>query len=131
MLKSLLSSSGLSLRSLLLLLALTSIAGCTGNPLSLLTGGGPNVAANTQLGQQNTQTIGKTEQSSNEVTVKESDNVRVTQDKQDIKSEKIDAVVVNNTTDPKTFALLVALFVLWSYLLYMLPSPDQIWKKKR
>lgn len=131
MLKSLLSSSGLSLRLLLLLLALTSIAGCTGNPLSLLTGGGPNVAANTQLGQQNTQTIGKTEQSSNEVTVKESDNVRVTQDKQDIKSEKIDAVVVNNTTDPKTFALLVALFVLWSYLLYMLPSPDQIWKKKR
>ena len=131
MLKSLLSSFGLSLRSLLLLLALTSTAGCTGNPLSLLTGGGPNVAANTQLGQQNTQTIGKTEQSSNEVTVKESDNVRVTQDKQDIKSEKIDAVVVNNTTDPKTFALLVALFVLWSYLLYMLPSPDQIWKKKR
>lgn len=131
MLKSLLSSFGLSLRSLLLLLVLISIAGCTGNPLSLLTGGGPNVAANTQLGQQNTQTIGKTEQSSNEVTVKESDNVRVTQDKQDIKSEKIDAVVVNNTTDPKTFALLVALFVLWSYLLYMLPSPDQIWKKKR
>lgn len=131
MLKSFLSLSGLSLRLLLLLLALTSIAGCTGNPLSLLTGGGPNVAANTQLGQQNTQTIGKTEQSSNEVTVKESDNVRVTQDKQDIKSEKIDAVVVNNTTDPKTFALLVALFVLWSYLLYMLPSPDQIWKKKR
>lgn len=131
MLKSLLSLFGLSLRLLLLLLALTSIAGCTGNPLSLLTGGGPNVAANTQLGQQNTQTIGKTEQSSNEVTVKESDNVRVTQDKQDIKSEKIDAVVVNNTTDPKTFALLVALFVLWSYLLYMLPSPDQIWKKKR
>lgn len=131
MLKSLLSLFGLSLRLLLLLLALTSIAGCTGNPLSLLTGGGPNVAANTQLGQQNTQTIGKTEQSSNEVTVNESDNVRVTQDKQDIKSEKIDAVVVNNTTDPKTFALLVALFVLWSYLLYMLPSPDQIWKKKR
>lgn len=131
MLKSFLSLSGLSLRLLLLLLALTSIVGCTGNPLSLLTGGGPNVAANTQLGQQNTQTIGKTEQSSNEVTVKESDNVRVTQDKQDIKSEKIDAVVVNNTTDPKTFALLVALFVLWSYLLYMLPSPDQIWKKKR
>lgn len=131
MLKSLLSSSGLSLRSLLLLLALTSTAGCTGNPLSLLTGGGPNVAANTQLGQQNTQTIGKTDLTSNEVTVKDSDNVEVTQDKQEIKSEKIDTVVVNHTTDPKTFALLVALFVLWSYLLYMLPSPDQIWKKKR
>lgn len=131
MLKSLLSSFGLSLRSLLLPLALISIAGCSNPALSFLTGGGPNVAANTQLGQQNTQTIGKTEQNSNEVTVKESENVSVTQDKQDIKSEKIDTVVVNNTTDPKTFALLVALFVLWSYLLYMLPSPDQIWKKKR
>ena len=30
------------------------LAGC-GGPLSLLTGGGPNIAANTQLGKENTQ----------------------------------------------------------------------------
>jgi hypothetical protein len=34
------------------------MASCSGTPLSLLTGGGPNVAANTQIGKENTQTIG-------------------------------------------------------------------------
>ena len=33
---------------------------CGGGPLSLLTGGGPNVVANGQLGQTNTQTVGQT-----------------------------------------------------------------------
>lgn len=31
------------------------LAGCGGGPLSLLTGGGPNVAANVQAGKENTQ----------------------------------------------------------------------------
>ena len=50
--------SGLYSRLLLLLSALTLMASCSGTPLSLLTGGGPNVAANTQIGKENTQTIG-------------------------------------------------------------------------
>jgi hypothetical protein len=37
---------------------LVSLAGCNANPLSLLTGGGPNVAANTQVGRENNQTVG-------------------------------------------------------------------------
>ena len=45
--------------SLVLILLL---AGCGGGPLSLLTGGGPNVAANTQVGKENTQTIGNSTQ---------------------------------------------------------------------
>jgi len=36
------------------LIVLISLAGC-GGPLSLLTGGGPNVAANVQAGKENTQ----------------------------------------------------------------------------
>lgn len=42
------------------LLALT-LAGCGASPLSLLTGGGPNIAANTQIGKTNTQTLGQTQ----------------------------------------------------------------------
>lgn len=42
------------------LLALT-LAGCSGSPLSLLTGGGPNIAANVQAGKTNTQTLGTTQ----------------------------------------------------------------------
>jgi len=39
-------------------IALTSLlTGCLGSPLSLLTGGGPNVAANTQIGKENNQGI--------------------------------------------------------------------------
>lgn len=40
---------------ILLLVALLALSGCGGGPLSLLTGGGPNVAANVQAGKENTQ----------------------------------------------------------------------------
>ena len=39
-----------------LTIALT-VSGCSGGALSLLTGGGPNVAANTQVGKENNQGI--------------------------------------------------------------------------
>jgi predicted small lipoprotein YifL len=39
----------------LLLVALLALSGCGKGPLSLLTGGGPNVAANVQAGKENTQ----------------------------------------------------------------------------
>jgi hypothetical protein len=51
------SLSGLSSRLVLLLLVSMLMASCTGNPLSLLTGGGPNVAANTQIGKENNQGV--------------------------------------------------------------------------
>lgn len=38
-----------------LLIVLLGLTGCGGGPLSLLTGGGPNIAANTQAGKENTQ----------------------------------------------------------------------------
>ena len=52
---------GRSLRLVLWLsvwIGLVSLAGCGASPLSLLTGGGPNVAANTQVGKENTQNVG-------------------------------------------------------------------------
>ena len=36
------------------------LSSCGSSPLSLLTGGGPNVAANVQLGKTNNQTVGQT-----------------------------------------------------------------------
>jgi hypothetical protein len=47
----------LSLLSLLLLVFISTV-GCSKGPLSLLTGGGPNVAANVQVGKTNNQTVG-------------------------------------------------------------------------
>ena len=108
--KSLLSSSGLSLRLLLLLLALTSIAGCTGNPLSLLTGGGPNVAANTQLGQQNTQTIGSSETVKTDIKDVEGDVIQ-SNDRQSVKADSVETVVVNEYPVWLILAFVVAVFL--------------------
>ena len=110
MLKSLLSSFGLSLRSLLLLLALTSTAGCTGNPLSLLTGGGPNVAANTQLGQQNTQTIGSSETVKTDIKDVQGDVVQ-SNDRQSVKADRVETVVVNEYPVWLIIAFVIAVFL--------------------
>lgn len=64
--------SGLSLPTLLLLLVFTfGISSCSPKgALGLLTGGGTNVAANTQVGKTNTQTIGQTNLSTPTVSVR-------------------------------------------------------------
>lgn len=110
MLKSLLSSSGLSLRSLLLLLALISIAGCSNPALSFLTGGGPNVAANTQLGQQNTQTIGSSETVKTDIKDVEGDVIQ-SNDKQSVKADSVETVVVNEYPVWLILAFVVAVFL--------------------
>jgi len=51
------------------------LVGCGANPLSLLTGGGPNVAANTQVGKTNNQTIGVSSSNAPTVTVRPNSKV--------------------------------------------------------
>lgn len=109
--------SGLSLRTLLLLLVLTSIAGCSGSPLSLLTGGGPNVAANTQLGQENNQTLGVSNNTS--TTVKDVEGpVQVSNDKNEVKVDSGSVTVNKTEVDP----LLILLLILG----WVLPSPQEL-----
>ena len=45
---------------LIALIAILTVSGCTSGALSLLTGGGPNVAANTQIGKENNQGVNTT-----------------------------------------------------------------------
>lgn len=113
MYQSLKSLSGRSSLLLLLLLASMSIASCSkGTPLSLLTGGGPNVAANVQAGKTNNQTVGTTnimEQKTNSG---------------DVKSSKISAdgaqkIVVNEI--PPWIILLFGLLCG-----FVIPSPGEI-----
>lgn len=114
----------------LVVTTLMVIPSCGSLPFNLLTGGGPNVAANTQVGETNSQTVGTTEIAPVSVEGDTIKDVKVSKDKTTVKSEQVDKVQITNTTDPKTFALLLALFIAWSYLLWKLPSPDQIWKTK-
>lgn len=47
------------IRPVVVLALFLALSGCGANPLSVLTGGGPSVAANVQGGKTNTQTVGQ------------------------------------------------------------------------
>lgn len=99
-----------------------TLGSCSGlNPLSLLSGGGPNVAANVQAGQKNEQTAGV--RTSNEQTIVRPNARDITQtaDK-GVKAEVIDNVTVQNVP-PWVLVLLV--------LGWLLPSPGEIGRKVR
>jgi len=127
------------LRSLLLLplvfasLLLMTGCGSLGSVLPLLTGGGgPNVAANTQLGAENAQNVGVTTTIRPTLRVSKGNTGTVRQDVNEKKVEnQAGGSVTINEIDPLVFLTLIGAFLLWSYFLYRLPSPDQIWKKKK
>ena len=94
---------------LLLLLGLTSTVSCSKLP-SLLTGGGPNIAANTQIGKTNNQTIGQTN------TVAPSVSLRP--------NSRVDTVDQSNETNVVNEIqpwVLILLLLGW-----LLPTPQQI-----
>lgn len=125
MLQSLKSLFGQYLVLLLLLLVLTLTASCSKGPLSLLTGGGPNVAANTQLGKTNTQTVGTTKVTDQRISNSTAESIKQSTDTNEVKADKVDSVVVNNVNIPTW--MIIAL-VLWSLLLWELPAPRDIAK---
>ena len=87
------------------------LAGCLGNPLSLLSGGGPNVAANVQLGKENNQTGAQVGDTIKADTV----NNGVTP------TGSIESLTVMNQDIPVWVMLLLILG-------WVLPSPQEIWR---
>jgi hypothetical protein len=111
-------SFGPSLRLLLLLLALTSIASCSASPLGFLgMKSGTNVAANTQIGKTNSQTLGKTTNSEQTLSFDTADRVFQTTDTSKVKTERVENLTVNET--PMWVILLLILG-------WLLPSPNEI-----
>jgi hypothetical protein len=111
-------SLGLSLRLLLLLLVLTSTASCSKvNPLSLLTGGGTQVAANTQVGKTNTQTLGTTNNTEQKLSVNQADKVSQAVDTNKVKADSVGNVTVNE---------IPAWVILLLILGWLFPSPNEI-----
>jgi len=93
------------------------MAGCSGSPLSLLTGGGPNVAANVQAGKTNSQTVGTTNVTEQKLVKPKARNIRQTADTNQVRSESVETVVVNEV--PVWVVLLLILG-------WLLPSPNEI-----
>lgn len=90
---------------------------------------GANVLANGQAGAINSQTVGKSVSAPILRPQVERDIIQ-SELETGVKAEAIDTVTVHNTTDPKVVFILLLLFIAWSYLLWRLPSPDQIqWKR--
>jgi hypothetical protein len=93
----------------LLLVALLALSGC-GGPLSLLTGGGPNVAANVQAGKENTQQAVAVQQ-------KTEAGRDIIQQTSPVVAENIKEVNIQQTP----MWILVLLILGW-----LLPSPNEI-----
>ena len=113
--------SGPRFCSLWVLLASTLIlSNCSGGALSFLTGGGPNVAANTQLGKENSQTLGVSNSSSSEqsITRPQARDIRQTSDNNNVNSENTESIIYNENPP------------LWVWLLlivgWLAPSPSEI-----
>lgn len=114
---------------LLLLSVLSFLPSCSSfNPLDLVGNGGVNTAANVQAGALNSQTLGSTQITDQTIRRADNSDVRQSSDETKVKSESIKQVTVNEL-DPLVFGALLLLFIFWSYFLYKLPSPEQIWKK--
>jgi hypothetical protein len=82
------------------------------SPLSLMKGGGPNVAANIQAGKTNSQTIGTTKNVEQRT---ESGDIKSVEAK--VSAESVDEVTVNEV-QPWVILLLI--------LGWLLPSPNEI-----
>lgn len=121
MFRSLRSWFGRYLVLLVLLLGLMLTPSCSGTPLSLLTGGGPNVAANTQLGKTNTQTIGTTQIVEQKINNPTADKIVQSTDTNSVRSDKVDTINISSTPIST-----VIIAVLWSLFLWELPAPRDI-----
>jgi hypothetical protein len=98
------------------------MAACSTSPLSLLTGGGPNVAANVQAGETNAQTIGTTELQETSVSVRDNTGGSVVQTQTTNESTRVQADSVETVVVNEIPAWVVLLLVLG----WLLPSPNEV-----
>jgi hypothetical protein len=99
------------IRALLIVLIL---GGCSG-PLKLLTGGGPNVAANVQAGQVNNQTLGENSTISQETGDVQTSSFRQSSDRNQVTSDQVETIVIHQGL-PFWALILIA---------FLIPSPTQ------
>lgn len=105
--------------ALLMLVLGNLVTGCKG-PLSLLTGGGPNVAANVQAAKTATQTIGSTTVTGDQKIENSSGHmVQIQEQQTKLVAENVDKVTINETP----IWMIAFLIIGW-----ILPTPNQIAK---
>ncbi len=106
-------------RVTLALLSILLLSNCSQlNPLGFLSGGGTNVAANTQIGKTNTQTIGTTKNTEQKIVVETlTGEIEQSNDDNKVSTESVDNLTINEIP-PWVILLLV--------LGWMLPTPQEM-----
>ena len=97
-------------RGLALVALLAALSGC-GGPLSFLTGGGPNVAANVQAGKTNSQTVGTTRISEQKVVRPQARSIEQSAGQTGVRSERVETVIVNEYPVWLVLAFALAVFL--------------------
>lgn len=112
-------------KQLLIILPLIVLTSCSQLPLGAFGfgGGGTNVAANTQVGKENRQAFASFESgytSGRDIVTKQ------------LEAGPVDSLTINNQDIPIWVIFSgMLMFILWSYLLWILPSPNEIWRKNK
>jgi len=103
----------------ILLLVVGLLSGCNSlNPLGFLSSGGTNVAANTQIGKTNTQTVGTTKNTEQKIVVETlTGEIEQSNDDNKVSTESVDNLTINEIP-PWVILLLV--------LGWMLPTPQEM-----
>jgi hypothetical protein len=99
------------------------LVSCSAGPLDLLPSGGTNVAANTQLGQENTQTIGVTEETKQEVRDTQAGEIIQSSLDRSIQAKKVDSITVESGL-PMWILWLIIPIILIIYVAWRLPPPE-------
>ncbi|SEP27667.1 hypothetical protein SAMN04490248_1694 [Salinihabitans flavidus] len=95
---------------ILAVLILLTLTGCDG-PLALLTGGGPKVAANVQVGKTNAQTLGQTNVTEQKLVRPKARRIVQSSDDSRVKAERVETVVVQEYPAWLIVAFAIALFL--------------------
>lgn len=87
-----------------------ALASCSG-PLRLLTGSGPNVAANVQAGKTNVQTLGSSRVTEQKIVRPQARSLRQSADENRVSADRVGNMVVQETPAWLIIAFAVALFM--------------------
>ncbi|MBW4972072.1 bacteriophage spanin2 family protein [Roseovarius mucosus] len=90
---------------------LVALASC-GGPLSLLTGSGPNVAANVQAGKTNSQTVGQTNVTEQKLVRPQARTIEQSTGATRVRSERVETVVIQEQVPPWIWILMAVAWVL-------------------
>lgn len=113
-------------RWLVLITLCGALSACDG-PLALLTGGGPKIAANVQAGKTNTQTIGQTNVTEQNLVRPRARTIEQSTGETGVRTERVETVIVRNEVPPW-------IWITWAMLLMLdspLRWPGQIWRAIR